>query len=141
MVPIRHHRRNPDQDLDRRERPRDTAFEHCTLREISISKVDRFLKSQAKVSYSRAKHAKVVLNLALGLALRYEAISRNPPNLGDLAIAQAAIEGNGTHDCPSRDHQARGHDLAAWWRTIRSKARWSTRGDHRGDARDVGPYR
>ena len=54
------------------------AFEHYTLREISISKVDRFLKSQAKVSYSRAKHAKVVLKLALGLALRYEAISRNP---------------------------------------------------------------
>lgn len=45
---------------------------------LSISKVDRFLKSQAKVSYSRAKHAKVVLNLALGLALRYEAIPRNP---------------------------------------------------------------
>ncbi|MCW2787346.1 MAG: site-specific integrase [Marmoricola sp.] len=54
------------------------AFEHFTLREISISKIDRFLKGQAKVSYSRAKHAKVVLNLALGLALRYEAIARNP---------------------------------------------------------------
>ena len=25
MVPIRHHRRNPDQDLDRGERPRDTG--------------------------------------------------------------------------------------------------------------------
>lgn len=55
-----------------------SAFEHFTLREISISKIDRFLKGQAKVSYSRAKHAKVVLNLALGLALRYEAIARNP---------------------------------------------------------------
>lgn len=54
------------------------AFEHFTLREISISKIDRFLKGRAKVSYSRAKHAKVVLNLALGLALRYEAIARNP---------------------------------------------------------------
>lgn len=54
------------------------TFQHYLLREISISKVDRFLKAQAKVSYSRAKHAKVVLNLALGLALRYEAISRNP---------------------------------------------------------------
>lgn len=54
------------------------AFEHFTLREITISKVDRFLKAQAKISYSRAKHSKVVLNLALGLALRYEAIVRNP---------------------------------------------------------------
>ncbi len=54
------------------------AFEHYTLREMSISKIDRFLKAQAKISYSRAKHAKVVLNLALGLAVRYEAIPRNP---------------------------------------------------------------
>lgn len=54
------------------------AFEHYTLREISISKVDRFLKAQARVSYGRAKRAKVVLNLVLGLALRYEAIVRNP---------------------------------------------------------------
>ena len=54
------------------------AFEHFTLREISISKIDRFLKGQAKISYSRAKHSKVVLNLALSLALRYEAIPRNP---------------------------------------------------------------
>jgi hypothetical protein len=54
------------------------TFERYTLREMSISKIDRFLKARAKVSYSRAKHSKVVLNLALGLALRYEAIPRNP---------------------------------------------------------------
>lgn len=54
------------------------AFAHHTLREMSISKIDRFLKAQAKISYGRAKHSKVVLNLALGLALRYEATPRNP---------------------------------------------------------------
>jgi integrase len=54
------------------------AFEGMTLREITIMKVDRFLKQQAKQSYARAKHSKVALNLALGLALRYEAIDRNP---------------------------------------------------------------
>ena len=54
------------------------AFEHYTLREITISKVDRFLKAQANKSYSRAKQAKVVLNLAFGLAVRYEAIPHNP---------------------------------------------------------------
>jgi hypothetical protein len=54
------------------------TFERYTLREISISKIDRFLKAQAKVSYRRAKHSKVVLYLALGSALRYEAIPRNP---------------------------------------------------------------
>jgi integrase len=45
---------------------------------LSISKVDRFLKAQVATSYSRAKHAKLVLSLALGLALRWEGIPRNP---------------------------------------------------------------
>ncbi|MFE7503741.1 tyrosine-type recombinase/integrase [Promicromonospora sp. NPDC057488] len=54
------------------------VFEHFVLREITISKVDRFLRALAHQSYSRAKHAKVVLNLALGMAHRYEAIERNP---------------------------------------------------------------
>lgn len=54
------------------------SFVNLTLREISVSRVDRFLKAQAKISYSRAKHSKVVLGLALGLAVRYDAIPRNP---------------------------------------------------------------
>lgn len=54
------------------------AFQHYTLREISVSRVDQFLKHQAMKSYSRAKHAKVVLGLALGLAARYDAIPHNP---------------------------------------------------------------
>ncbi|WP_285106374.1 site-specific integrase [Promicromonospora sp. MEB111] len=54
------------------------VFEHFVLREITISKVDRFLRTLANQSYSRAKHAKVVLNLALGMAHRYEAIEKNP---------------------------------------------------------------
>ena len=54
------------------------VFEHFVLREITISKVDRFLRTLARQSYSRAKHAKVVLNLALGMAHRYEAIEKNP---------------------------------------------------------------
>jgi integrase len=53
-------------------------FEHLTLREITVSRVDQFLKRMAKRSYSRAKQSKVVLGLALGLAVRYEAITRNP---------------------------------------------------------------
>jgi len=54
------------------------AFEHLTLREMTVGRVDRFLKQQARLSYSRAKHSKVVLGLALGLAVRYDAIPRNP---------------------------------------------------------------
>lgn len=55
------------------------VFRGLTLREVGVSRVDRFLKAQAKISYSRAKHSKVVLGLALGLAVRYDAI---PPAAG-----------------------------------------------------------
>ena len=54
------------------------AFENYQLREITVSKVDRFLKLQRQKSYSIAKQSKVVLSLALGLAVRYEAMYRNP---------------------------------------------------------------
>ena len=89
------------------------AFEHHTLREMSISKIDRFLKAQAKISYSRAKHSKVVLNLALGLALRYEAIPRNPV-AGHRPAAPTALDSDGTDHHPGRGHQASRPELAAW---------------------------
>lgn len=54
------------------------TFADLALREITVSRVDRFLKKHAQSSYSKAKHAKVVLGLALGLAVRYDAIARNP---------------------------------------------------------------
>lgn len=54
------------------------SFADLALREITVSRVDRFLKKHAQTSYSKAKHAKVVLGLALGLAVRYDAIARNP---------------------------------------------------------------
>jgi integrase len=54
------------------------SFADLALREITVSRVDRFLKKHAQSSYSKAKHAKVVLGLALGLAVRYDAIARNP---------------------------------------------------------------
>lgn len=55
------------------------AFEHYTLREISVRKVDRFIKALATTrSYSMAKQARTVLSLALGLAVRYDALRENP---------------------------------------------------------------
>jgi hypothetical protein len=50
------------------------AFEHYTLREVTIGRIEPFLKAlAANKSYSYAKQAKTELNLALGLAARYEA--------------------------------------------------------------------
>ena len=55
------------------------AFEHYTLREISVRKVDQFIKTLAATkSYSTAKQARTVLSLVLGLAVRYEALRENP---------------------------------------------------------------
>lgn len=55
------------------------AFEGYALREITVSKVDRFLKGLvANKSYSMAKQARTVLSLAFGLAVRYDALQKNP---------------------------------------------------------------
>ncbi|QRY42123.1 tyrosine-type recombinase/integrase [Microbacterium hominis] len=54
------------------------AFKELTLREIGVARCDYFLKQLAKRSHSRAKHARVVLRLALALAVRHEILPRNP---------------------------------------------------------------
>lgn len=54
------------------------AFNELTPREIGVARCDYFLKQLAKRSYNRARQARVVLRLALGLAVRHEVIPRNP---------------------------------------------------------------
>ncbi len=55
------------------------AFENYTLREISVRKVDQFVKTLAATkSYSTAKQARTVLSLSFGLAVRYDALRENP---------------------------------------------------------------
>ena len=55
------------------------VFEHYTLREITVRKVDQFIKTLAATkSYSVAKQARTVLSLAFGLAVRYDALRENP---------------------------------------------------------------
>lgn len=54
------------------------AFKELTLREIGVARCDHFIKQLAKQSYNRARQARVVLRLALGLAVRHEIIPRNP---------------------------------------------------------------
>ncbi|WP_017882800.1 site-specific integrase [Leucobacter sp. wl10] len=55
-----------------------SAFAELTLREIGVARCDYFIKQLARQSYSRARQARVVLRLALGLAVRHEIIPRNP---------------------------------------------------------------
>ncbi len=54
------------------------AFEHFSVREITVARVERFLKAQAAKSHSMAKHSKVLLNLLMKYAMRHEAIRQNP---------------------------------------------------------------
>ena len=54
------------------------VFAELTLREIGVARCDYFLKQLAKQSYNRARQARVVLRLALGLAVRHEILPRNP---------------------------------------------------------------
>jgi integrase len=55
------------------------VFEGYALREITVSKVDQFIKRLAtNKSYSMAKQARTVLSLAFGLAVRYDALEKNP---------------------------------------------------------------
>ncbi|MCR2825030.1 site-specific integrase [Microbacterium sp. zg.Y909] len=54
------------------------ALGNLTLREIGVARCDQLLKQLNRQSYSRAQHARVVLRLALGLAVRHEVLPRNP---------------------------------------------------------------
>ena len=55
------------------------AFANLTLREITVRRVDQFIKRLAATkSYSGAKHARTVMSLVFGLAVRYDALKVNP---------------------------------------------------------------
>ena len=54
------------------------AFKDLTLREVGVARCDQFIKQLARLSYNRAKQARVVLKLAFGLAVRHEVLPRNP---------------------------------------------------------------
>ena len=54
------------------------VFGDLALREIGVARCDRFIKTLAQRSYSRARQARNVLRSALGLAVRHEVIPRNP---------------------------------------------------------------
>ena len=86
-------------------------FAHFALGEITTGRVEWFLRSEAAVSYSRAKHSRTMLNLLFGFALRHDAISRNP------------VQGTSPLRRPKGDPQAltldqirRIRDAAAVWR-------------------------
>ena len=53
-------------------------FENYTLGEITTGRVEHFLKSERRISYSRAKHSRTVLDQLFTFALRHDLMPRNP---------------------------------------------------------------
>lgn len=54
------------------------TFQHFTVREVTVGRIERFLKEQRARSYARAKHSRTILSMVLGFAVRREIIARNP---------------------------------------------------------------
>jgi integrase len=54
------------------------TFEHFTVREVTVGRVERYLKVQRAKSYARAKHSRTILSMVMAFAVRHEIIARNP---------------------------------------------------------------
>jgi len=54
------------------------SFAHYTVREVTVGRVERYLKMQRAKSYTRAKHSRTILSMVLAFAVRREIIPRNP---------------------------------------------------------------
>ncbi|TFB97874.1 tyrosine-type recombinase/integrase [Cryobacterium sp. HLT2-28] len=76
-------------DVDRAQGTKDTYkrelrvlvlpfFEHFTIREVTVGRIELFLKKQREKSYTRAKHSRTILSMILAFAVRREIIARNP---------------------------------------------------------------
>lgn len=87
-------------------------FEGYSLGEITTGRVEAFLKEQAAVSYSRAKHTRTLLNQIFGYALRNDALGRNPVE-GTSPLRRP----KGTPQALSLEQIAAIRGAAALWRT------------------------
>ncbi|TFB88214.1 site-specific integrase [Cryobacterium algoricola] len=76
-------------DVDRAQGTKDTYkrelrvlvmpfFEHFTIREVTVGRIELFLKKQREKSYTRAKHSRTILSMIMAFAVRREIITRNP---------------------------------------------------------------
>ena len=108
--------RQTPQTLDAYERNLETvvlpALGKLRLRELTVGRVDRFLKTLAPDHPSRARRAKIVLALVFDLAVRHDAASKNP-------VRDAAPVPRGRKDIRSLDQTelARLRHAVATWRT------------------------
>lgn len=95
--------RQAPQTLDAYERNLETvvlpALGKLRLRELTVGRVDRFLKALAPDHPSRARRAKIVLALVFDLAVRHDAAPKNP--VRDAAPVLGAGKTSGVSTGPS----------------------------------------
>ncbi len=76
-------------DVDRAQGTKDTYqrqvrvlvlpyFENFTIREVTVGRIELFLRQQRAQSFTRAKHSRTILGMILAFATRREIIPRNP---------------------------------------------------------------
>ncbi|WP_104126651.1 site-specific integrase [Cryobacterium sp. Y57] len=76
-------------DVDRSQGTKDTYqrelrvlvlpyFENFAIREVTVGRIELFLRQQREKSYTRAKHSRTILGMILAFAVRREIIPRNP---------------------------------------------------------------
>jgi len=53
-------------------------FENFTIREVTVGRIELFLRMQRAKSYTRAKHSRNILGMIMAFAVRREIILRNP---------------------------------------------------------------
>jgi integrase len=54
------------------------AWQGLTVREVTASRVERFIQAQRAESYAKAKHSKTLLRMVMAHAVRHGAAERNP---------------------------------------------------------------
>lgn len=54
------------------------TFGNFTVREVTVGRVESFLKTQRAKSYTRAKHSRTILGMIMSFAVRREITPRNP---------------------------------------------------------------
>ncbi|WP_404434340.1 site-specific integrase [Microbacterium lacus] len=54
------------------------TFQRFTVREVTVGRIERYLKVQRAKSYARAKHSRTILSMVMAFAVRLEILSRNP---------------------------------------------------------------
>lgn len=54
------------------------TFGNFTVREVTVGRVEGFLKTQRAKSYPRAKHSRTILGMVMSFAVRREIVPRNP---------------------------------------------------------------